>query len=110
MPRRDLAESTGAIWWTLATPTLSGPKTRPVTRGALVDSRVARAYSHHSLGLSSGSGSARLGLSQKGDLPSSGERRTFLVQGRRRAQILMGKAPAARNQGLPRPWGQGRNS
>ena len=79
MPRRDSAESTGAIWWTLATPpTLSRPKTRPVTRGALVDSpRVARAYSHHSLGLSSGSGSARLGLSQKGDLPSSGERRAF---------------------------------
>jgi hypothetical protein len=28
-----------------------------------------RAYSHHSPGLSSGSGGARLGLSQKGDLP-----------------------------------------
>jgi hypothetical protein len=28
-------------------------------------------------GISSGSGSARLGLSQKGDLPSSGERRAF---------------------------------
>jgi len=39
-----------------------------------------RAYSHHSPGLSSGSGGARLGLSQKGDLPSSGERAFHLVQ------------------------------
>jgi hypothetical protein len=36
-----------------------------------------RAYSHHSPGLSSGSGGARLGLSQKGDLPGFGERRAF---------------------------------
>ena len=34
----------------------------------------ARAYSSHSPGQHSGSGSARLDLSQKGDLPSSGER------------------------------------
>ena len=51
------------------------------------------AYSHHSPGTSSGSGSARLGLSQKGDLPSSGERISQLVQGRRRAQKAIGKGP-----------------
>ena len=43
------------------------------------DSRdYARAYSSHSPGQHSGSGSARLDLSQKGDLPSSGERAIFI--------------------------------
>jgi hypothetical protein len=43
------------------------------------DSRdYARAYSSHSLGHVSGSGSARLDLSQKGDLPSSGEWIVFI--------------------------------
>ena len=42
------------------------------------DSRdYARAYSSHSPGYVSGSGSARLDLSQKGDLPSAGERASF---------------------------------
>ena len=41
--------------------------------GAISHSRdYARAYSSHSAGANSGSGSARLDLSQKGDLPSSG--------------------------------------
>ena len=43
------------------------------------DSRdYGRAYSPHSPGHVSGSGSARLGLSQKGDLPSSGEWIVFI--------------------------------
>ena len=43
------------------------------------DSRdYARAYSSHSLGQHSGPGSARLDPSQKGDLPSSGERVIFI--------------------------------
>jgi len=43
------------------------------------DSRnYARAYSSHSPGQHSGSGSARLDLSQKGDLPSSDERALFI--------------------------------
>ena len=42
---------------------------------ARFDSRGSRRPTrHHSPGLSSGSGGARLDLSQKGDLPSSGER------------------------------------
>ena len=44
-------------------------------------------------GISSGSGSARLGLSQKGGLPSSGERLAHLVQGRRRAHLLARSRP-----------------
>ena len=40
--------------------------------------RLARAYSSHSPGQHSGSGSARLDLSQKGDLPSSDERAVFI--------------------------------
>ena len=53
----------------------------------------------------SGSGSAGLDLSQKGDLPSSGEAGFRLVQGRRRA--LREARPVGQNQGLPRPWGRG---
>ena len=48
MPRRDSAEATGAIW----------------------QPGQARAYSHYSSGCHPGSGGARPGLSQKGDLPS----------------------------------------
>ena len=35
MPRRDLAKSTGAIWWIAATRLAGGP-TRPVTRWGLL--------------------------------------------------------------------------
>jgi len=60
------------------------------------DSRdYARAYSSHSPGQHSGSGSARLDLSQKDDPPSPDERAIFiLVQGRRPTQkTRMGKGP-----------------
>ena len=40
-----------------------------------------------------GSSSARLGLSQKGGLPRSGERYSHLVQGRQRAQQFMQSEP-----------------
>ena len=60
------------------------------------DSRnYARAYSSHSPGQHSGSGSARLDLSQKGDLPSSDERALFIwskVAGARK-RPEWGKAP-----------------
>jgi hypothetical protein len=73
------------------------------------DSRdYARAYSSHSPGQHSGSGSARLDLSQKGDLPRAGS--LHLVQGRRRAlKTRMGKGPeeVLHRRGLPRPWGRG---
>jgi hypothetical protein len=48
----------------------------------------ARVYSHSSPGHLFPGRAAR-GLSQKGDLPSSGERPASLVQGRRRAQMAL---------------------
>jgi hypothetical protein len=57
---------------------------REVRALAFVDSRTHRgAYSHYSLGAESGLGSARLGLSQKGGLPSSRRELSIMwVQGR----------------------------
>ena len=66
------------------------------------------AYSHHSPGTSSGGASARVGLSQKGDLPSSGEP-LFSVGPRSptRAMPIMGKAPGAWNQASRVPGAKG---
>ena len=50
--------------------------TQPMPPGRFDSRDYARAYSSHSPGQNSGSGSARLDLSQKGDLPSSGERQS----------------------------------
>ena len=59
-------------------------------------------------GKHSGSGSARLDLSQKGDLPSSGEWAVFIWSKVADARNPNGKRPRLLgNQGLPRPWGQG---
>ena len=57
-----------------------------------------------------GSGGARLGLSQKGDLPSSGEREHLIFPWSKVAGARNSYAERPRllgNQGLPRPWGQG---
>jgi hypothetical protein len=44
-------------------------------------------------------------LSQKGDLPSSGERYSQVAPRSPTRAITGGKAPVVGNQGLPRPWG-----
>jgi hypothetical protein len=67
------------------------------------------ASSYSSRGMHSGSSNARLGLSQKGDLPSSGARglSSFGPRSPVRAKDPNGERPRyrPRDQGLPRPWG-----
>ena len=66
MPRLDSSESTRAIWGVLA----AHLENAPVTRWAFVDSRDYHRPTRITRRHVFGSGSARLGLSQKGDLPS----------------------------------------
>jgi hypothetical protein len=54
-------------------PERDSTKTRPVTRCGSLTAAAGASLVTLLAGISSGSGSARLGLSQKGDLPSSGE-------------------------------------
>jgi hypothetical protein len=82
MPRRDSAEASGALWWPGARRSAASRRAR---RGLRLTAGLTGCLLVSLAGISSGSGSARLGPSQKGDLPSSGERLALLVQGRRRA-------------------------
>ena len=72
MPRRDSGKAVDSIWWTRALPQQRDPLGPLLTAGPTGGLLVSLA------GASLGSGSARLGLSQKGDLPSSGERVIFI--------------------------------
>jgi hypothetical protein len=75
---------------------------RGLARGAVVDSRRPKAlHSYHSPDRSSGSGSARLDLSQKGDLPSSGEQIAYWSKVADARKARMGKGPGRREPGPP---------